>query len=69
MNLRCAEGDTRMTLGEKLRRVSQRALGIAVTLLAVVITFASLVISAVVAPASLAPGSALIYSLLVFAPP
>lgn len=46
MNLRCAEGHTRMTLGEKLRRVSQRALGIAVTLLAVVITLASLVISA-----------------------
>lgn len=37
--------------------------------LALVPGIASLVISAVVAPASLAPGSALIYSLLVFAPP
>ena len=46
MNLRCAEGDTRMTLGEKLRRVSQRALGTAVLLLAVAITLGSLVISA-----------------------
>ncbi len=41
-----AENDLRMTLGEKLRRVSQRALGIAVALLAVTITFGSLVISA-----------------------
>src|SRR5690606_13522628 len=46
MNLRCAEGHTRMTLGEKLRRVSQRALGTAVLLLAVAITLGSLVISA-----------------------
>ena len=36
----------RMTLGEKLRRVSQRALGTAVAMLAVTITLGSLVISA-----------------------
>ena len=38
--------DTRMSLGEKLRRVSQRALGLAVGLLALAITLGSLVISA-----------------------
>ncbi len=37
---------SRMPLGEKLRRVSQRALGLSVALLAVVITLGSLVIAA-----------------------
>ena len=41
-----SSNDTRMSLGEKLRRVNQRALGLAVGLLALVITLGSLVISA-----------------------
>ncbi|HRG71485.1 MAG TPA: ATP-binding protein, partial [Thauera aminoaromatica] len=39
------EDDNRMTLGEKLRRVSQRALGAAVAMLAVAITLGSFLIS------------------------
>jgi two-component system sensor histidine kinase/response regulator len=46
MKLRPPDDDSRMTLGEKLRRVSQRALGLAVLLLAIAITLGSLVISA-----------------------
>jgi signal transduction histidine kinase/CheY-like chemotaxis protein len=46
MNLRTPSKDRGTTLGEKLRRVSQRALGIAIALLAIVITLGSLVISA-----------------------
>ena len=41
-----SSNDTRMSLGEKLRRVNQRALGLAVGLLALAITLGSLVISA-----------------------
>ncbi len=39
------EDDNRITLGEKLRRVSQRALGAAVAMLAVAITLGSFLIS------------------------
>ena len=46
MNLHPSDDDSRVTLGEKLRHVSQRALGIAVALLAIAITLGSLVISA-----------------------
>ncbi|MCK6407891.1 MAG: response regulator [Thauera sp.] len=46
MKHRRADDDRRLTLGEKLRRVSQRALGMAVLLLAIAITLGSLVISA-----------------------
>ncbi|MDX9885952.1 response regulator [Thauera sp.] len=45
MSLQRSDND-RMMLGEKLRRVSQRALGIAIALLALAITLGSLVISA-----------------------
>ena len=41
-----SSNDTPIGLGEKLRRVNQRALGLAVGLLALVITLGSLVISA-----------------------
>ncbi len=46
MNLHAPSPDLRMPLGEKLRRVNQHALGLAVGLLALVITLGSLVISA-----------------------
>ncbi|WP_345793287.1 response regulator [Thauera sp. JM12B12] len=46
MNLHPPSPDLRVPLGEKLRRVNQRALGLAVGLLALVITLGSLVISA-----------------------
>ena len=47
MNVSPSVANNRMTLGEKLRRVSQRALASAVALLAAVITLGSLVISAI----------------------
>ena len=46
MNQHAPSPDLRMPLGEKLRRVNQHALGLAVGLLALVITLGSLVISA-----------------------
>jgi len=46
MNPSLSPADTRIPLGEKLRRVNQRALGLSVGLLALVITLGSLLISA-----------------------
>ena len=46
MNPRLPNATDHMTLGEKLRRVNQRALGLSVALLAAVITLGSLVIAA-----------------------
>ena len=45
MSLRTPDTGNRITLSEKLRQVSQRALSIAVALLAITITLGSLVIS------------------------